>query len=568
MAMYEKKFLDELRAIYEEWEKKHEAEFKAERKKEFRTQDSGIPVKRLYTPLDLEERGFDYLKDLGVPGEYPYTRGLTSTMYRGMPWGITQYFGRPTPEECNKLWKSQVAAGARMVSVAYDIPSQLGLDPDHPKAQGEVGRIGASISSQKDWEIGLDGIDLRTVGMYGAFNAPAIISLAAHINIGEKQGISQQDLPGLLQNDILKEFTARGAYIFPVAQSMRLTGDILYYTGTHMPKYGAMTVCSAHLTEKGANSVHEAALSIGEAIAFIQAAVDMGVDVDVVAPGITFLTGGRHWRFFEDVAKHRAMRRVYAKVLRDRFKAKKPASLMLRLYMAQGGLDLHREQYLNNLGRSALAALVGAFAGAQLIDLRCFDEQFGIPSDEATLYSIRINNMVLRETGVADTVDPLAGSYFVESLTSDMEERIWEALGEIDKRGGIIRCIETGYAQRLMAQDAYECQRKIESGEMERVGVNVFQSEKEEGKPARIYRADPKVEETRRAQVTELKKKRDNAKVKKALEELKIAAKTEAKPENCLIPPVREACKCYATVGEMCDALREVWGEYKEPSIF
>jgi len=568
MGNYDKKFLDELRQLYDEWEKRHQEEFKAERKKEFRTQDSGFPVKRLYTPLDLEERGFDYVKNLGFPGEYPYTRGLTSTMYRGMPWGITQYFGRPTPEECNKLWKSQVAAGARMVSAAYDLPSQLGFDPDHPRAEGEVGRIGASMCSQKDWEIGLDGIDLKTVGMYGAFNAPAIISLAAHINIGEAQGIEQKDLPGLLQNDILKEFTARGNYIFPVKESMRLTGDILYYTGTNMPKYGAMTVCQAHLSERGANSVHEAALGISEAIAFIQTAVDMGVHADVVAPGITFLTAGRHWRFFEEIAKHRAQRRIYSRVLKERFGAQKPTSQMYRIYQAQGGLDLHREQYLTNLGRSAIAALAGAMFGAQLIDLRCFDEQFGIPTDEATLYSIRTNNMVLRETGVADTVDPLAGSYFVESLTSEMEERICEELDEIDKRGGIIRCIETGYVQRMLSQDAYEYQKKIESAELERVGFNVVRSEQEESLPARVYRSDPQVEGQRRKQVIELKKNRDNAKVKKALDELKLAAKTEAKPENCLIPPMREVCAAYATVGEICDALREVWGEYKEPAIF
>lgn len=565
MSMYDKKVLDELREAVIEWEKKHQDEFKAERKT-FVT-ESGIPIKRVYTPLDLEEKGFNYLKDLGLPGEYPYTRNNSSTGYRSRLWTISHYSGHATPEECNRLWKEAVKSGARIVSAAYDLPSQLGIDADDPRAEGEVGRVGISVCSQQDWEVAWDGIDFSKIGPYGAFNAPAIISLAAHINIADQQGVSQKDMPGLLQNDILKEFMARGNYIFPPAPSMRLVADTLYYTGTYMPKYQAITVCGVHQSEKGANCIHEAAFALADAFAYLQASVDMGVDVDVVAPGIMFLPGCDHYVFWEEIAKLRAMRRIYAKVLKGRFKAKKPASIQCRLYAAGGGTALYREQYLNNIARSTLATVVGAFSGCELIDVRSYDEQFGIPSTEAVINTIRFINVVQRETGVTDTVDPLGGSYFVESLTMDTEERIWKELEEIDRRGGIINCIETGYAQRVIAEDGYKWLRAFERGEIERVGVNIFRSEGEEQRPMRIYRADPKVGEIRKAQVAELRRKRDNAKVKKALEEVKAVARLEAKPENNLVPPVREACKVYATVGEICDALREVWGEYREISI-
>ncbi len=564
--MYDKRVVDELKEAVREWERKHESEFKTERKA-FAT-ESGIPVKRVYTPLDLEERGFDYLKHLGLPGEYPYTRNNSSTGYRSRLWTISHYSGHATAEECNKMWKEQVKSGAKIVSAAYDLPSQLGIDADDPKAEGEVGRVGVSISSQRDWEVAWDGIDFSSVGPYGAFNALAIVSLAAHINTAEKQGVAQKDMLGIMQNDTLKEFMARGNYIFPPVPSMRLVADTLYYTGTHMPKYQAITVCGVHQSEKGANCIHEAAFALADAFAYLQAAVDMGVDVDVVAPGIMFLPGCDHYVFWEEIAKLRAMRLIYSKVLKERFKAKKPASMQCRIYAAGGGTALYREQYLNNIARSTLATMVGAFSGCELIDVRAYDEQYGIPSEEATVNTIRFINVVQRETGVTDTVDPLGGSYFVESLTMDTEEKIWEELAEIDRQGGIVKCIETGYCQRIMAQDGYRWLRAFERGEIERVGVNIFRSEGEEAKPVQIYRADPKVEDIRKAQVAELRKKRDNEKVKKALDEVKAVARLEAKPQNNLVPPIREACKAYATVGEIARILKEVWGEYRESSIF
>jgi len=566
--MYEKKVLDEIREALAEWEKKHQDEFKTETKSEY-VSESGIPIKRVYTPLDLAEKGFDYMKDVGLPGEYPYTRGNTATGYRSRLWDITGYSGKPLPEESNKLWRAQVAAGAETISMAYDLPCQLGLDPDNPKAEGEVGRVGASLVTQKDWEIAFDGIDFGKIGVYQVFNAPAIVGLANHIVLAEKRGIGPGELRGIQQNDTLKEYISRGNYIFSPTHSIRLVADILSYVGKYMPRYQATTVSGYHPSERGANNIHQLAIALADAFAFIQAAVDRGADIDQIAPGVMFFPCNRHWSFFEDIAMYRAHRRIYAKVLRERFKAKKPESVQCRIYAAQAGTSLYREQYLNNISRIALACLAPALCGCELIDSRVYDEQFGIPTVEASVASVRQQNIVKYEMGIDYTVDPLAGSYFIETLTSETEERVWQVLEDFDKRGGIVHCIETGYAQRLVALDAYDYQRRFESGEIKRVGVNIFQSaEGEEEKPVRIYRADPGVEAKRREAVAEMKKKRDNAKVKKALDEITALAQEEATAENNLVPSVIEATKEYATVGEVCDALRKAWGGYREPSIF
>jgi len=519
--------------------------------------------------LDLAEKDFDYMKDLGLPGEYPYTRNNTPTGYRSRLWDITGYSGKPTPEESNVLWRAQVAAGAETISMAYDLPTQMGLDPDNPKAEGEVARIGCSLVTQKDWEIAFDGIDFSKVGVYQVLNAPAIVGLANHLVLAEKRGIGPGKLRGIQQNDTLKEYISRGAYIFSPRHSIRLVGDILAYVGKYMPNYQAITVSGYHPSERGANNVHQTAIALADAFTFMQAAVDRGTDIDRIAPGIMFFPCNRHWSFFEDIAMYRAHRRIYAKVLRDQFKAKKPESVQCRIYAAQGGTTLYREQYLNNIGRIALACLAPALCGCELIDSRVYDEQFGIPTVEASVTSVRLQNIVKHEMGIDCTVDPLAGSYFIETLTSETEERIWKVLEDFDKHGGIVRCIETGYVQRLVAMDAYDYQRRFESGEIKRIGVNMFQSaEGEVEKPVRVYRADPGLETKRREAVAEVRKRRDNAKVKKALDEITALAREEATAENNLVPSVIEATKEYATVGEVCDALRSAWGGYREPSIF
>jgi len=563
--MYTKTTISQLKEAVAEWTKANEQKFQTERK-EFRT-ESGIPISRVYTPLDLEAKGFDYLKDAGLPGEFPYTRGNTPVGYRGKLWGATAYGGKGALEESNALWKAQVAAGAGAIFVAYDLPTQLGLDPGNSKAVGEVGRVGISMLSQKDWEVAWDGIDFAKVGVAQVLNAPAIFGLANHITLAASKGIPVGEVRGLQQNDILKEYMARGNFIFPPTPSIRLTSDILQYVGTNMPNYQAVTVCGGHQTERGATKVHELALMMIDATTYLQAAVDRGVDVDRLAPGLMFFPGSDHFAFFEDVAKFRAMRRMWARIVRDRFKAKKPESMQCRIYAAGGGLGLHREQYLNNIGRIALATLAASLGGVEMFDTRSYDEQFGIPTTEAQVNSIRTQNVVAYETGVDSVVDPLGGSYFIESLTSEMEERAWKVIDEIDQQGGIVRALETGYVQRMISKDAYEWQKRFENGDIKRVGVNIFESNVGEAeKPVRIYRSDPAVEKKRVDSVVEMKKKRDNHKVARALDELTALAREPESATNNLVPAVIESVKEYATVGEVCDALRKAWGEFREPT--
>ena len=567
MGMYEKKYLDELREAFEAWEKKHKDEFGKERKSEF-ISEGEIPVKRLCTPLDLAEKGFDYLKDLGFPGDYPFERGITATMGRSQPMILAQYSGYGSPEESNKLWKAMIAAGATSMTVAYDLPSQLGVDSDNPRAEGEVGRTGCAMYSQKDWEIALDGIDLNKVMVNQVYNAPAIFGVANHLTLAEKQGVSFSEVRGACQNDTLKEYYARGNYIFPPAQSMRLVGDILAYCGKHAPRYNPTQVCGIHQAEMGATPVHEIAFALADAIAYIQAAVARGIDVDLIAPGMMFVTGIRHFDFFEQIAKHRAARRIYAKIMKERFKAKKPESQMMRFRTATGGMSCYKEEYLNNIARGAIGALAAAMVGVQSFYMTCYDEQFGIPTKEAIITSLQTSRVAAFETGCSDVVDPLAGSYYVEYLTSELEERIWQELEDIDRRGGAVKCIESGYFHRTIAQDAYKWQKRFESGELIRVGVNAYKTEAVTDRPMMIYRSDPGEEKKRKTAIAELRKKRDNTRVKKALDEIKAVAGLEPTAENNLFPPVLEATKYYATVGEVCDALREVWGEYLEPAVF
>lgn len=565
--MDEQQNLDEIKQAVETWEKKHAPEFAAERKKEEEfVSESGLQIKRLYTPLDLAEKGFDYLRDAGLPGEYPYTRGISSTMYRGAIWGISQYSGYPTPQAANKLWREQISRGLNSVSVAFDLASQKGLDPDNPRAEGEVGRIGASISSLRDYEIAFDGIDLEKIHVGQVFNALGTIGLAAHIAVAKQQGVDLSKIKGYQQNDILKEFAARGGYIYPPEPSMRLAIDVITYACANLPLYHGIHVCTYHLSEKGANPVHEGAFALANMIAYLEAAIQRGINVDKIAPAIAFLGVFDHCNFFEHIAKNRAIRRLYARILRERFKAKDPRSMQFRGYLGNKGTSLYREQYLNNIARNGIASVCAALSGAQLQDMRAYDEQYGIPTSEAITTNVRIQQIVAYETGITDTIDPLAGSYFIESLTSEMEEKMWQEIEAIDKLGGAARAIEIGYEQRKIAQDAYKWQRDFEAGRIWRVGVNVFRSEEEEN-PARVYRGDPNVEKERIAAVKELRAKRDNSKVRKALDELKASALQPATARNNLVPPVLEAVKSYATVGEIADVFREVWGEFREPSI-
>ncbi len=558
----QKETIKEVEKNVKAWEKKHAEEFKKERKDEF-VCPSGIPIKRVYTPLDLVEKDFDYNRDVGMPGEFPYVRGITATGYREHPWHVAQYAGHPLPEESNKLWKAALEAGLGDINIAYDLPTQMGYDPDHPNAEGEVARIGCSISSQRDWEIAFDGIDIDKVYVTQVANAMGAIGIANYFVLAKKRGMDFKTLKGVCQNDILKEYIIRGAYIFPPVPSLRLFTDILIYCADNAPTYQAIQVCGNHYSEAQGTPVHDASFMLADAFCYFQALVDRGIEADKVAPNFQLLTQHEHYGFFQEIAKIRAIRKVYAKVLRDRFGCRNPESLAVRIHSAHGGNSLQRRQYLNNIARGAIGCLTAALAGVQHLDMRGYDEQFGIPTKEALVTSIRVQHVVAQETGVTDTVDPLAGSYYVEWLTKEFEERILKEIDIVEKQGGILKCIENGYLKRVIAQDAYEFQKDLEAGRVIRVGANFFTS-KEEERPTTVHRTNPAVEATRIAAVREVRAKRDNRKVRSALDGVKAMALAPATLQNNLMPPIIEAVAAYATVGEICDVLRGVWGEYKD----
>lgn len=548
------------------WEEAHRDEFKKERKKEFLT-GSGIPIDRLYTPAHLKRIGFDYLRDLGLPGEYPYTRGMSATMSRGKLWGIQNYAGYATPQECNQLWKALVKEGSYGVAIAYDLPTQLGYDPGHPRAQGEVGRTGVSLSSLRDWEIACDGLDVSKLLIGQVQNAMATVGLASHLCVAEKQRVPWTVIQGWCQNDILKEYMARGNYIFPPAAGLRLATDLVAFCNRNAPNYRSY-ISYVHLSEKGATPLHEAAFGLANAFTYFDDGISRGLTVDDIAPNLTMHVSCDHDNFLEEIAKVRAMRRVYARIVKEKYGAKKPQSLNPRWQLVQGGTGLHREQYLNNIARTAIAILAGALAGCDVYAPRPYDEQFGIPGQDAIITAIRCSQIVCNETGVTDFVDPLGGSYAVECLTTQMETGINEELKQIERLGGVVKGIEQQYFQRVMTRDAYDWQRKFESGEIVRVGVNVYHSEEKETKPVSVYRADPGVEETRARELKELKKNRDNKKVEQSLQAIRDMAALPGTPENNMMPPIIDAVRCYATVGEIADTLREVWGEYRQVSVF
>jgi methylmalonyl-CoA mutase, N-terminal domain len=547
------------------WEQRHEKAFATETKEKFLSEE-GIEIKRVYTPLDLAERGFDYLKDAGFPGAYPFTRAITPTQYRSGLWRISQYSGYSTPEECNDLWRAQVSTGLNTVYIAYDLPTQLGYDPDHPEAEGEVGRVGVSLVSLRDWEIAFDGIDIQQAIISQVINAPGAVGIAMHLAFAEKRGVPWSELKGVVQNDVLKEYIARGNYIFPPEPAIRLVVDGLEFAAREMPNYTPITVCTVHFSEQGADRVHEIAFAFADAIAYLEAARDRGIDPDLLCPHIMWLTSHDHCGFFDEIAKLRAMRKLWSRITKERFQVKQPESMMCRLYSAQGGSSLCKEQYINNIARTSISALAAALAGAQTIDLRTYDEQWGIPSKEAELTNVRIQQVVGHETGVTDTVDPLGGSYYVESLTLDLEKRIAEEIERVDRLGGMLSAIQAGYPQNRNFDDAYRHQKQVETGEIVRVGYNRFR-QKEDTRPQNVYRASAETERLRIKSVQELRRGRDNARVEQTLAKLKRLAAMPASESGNLMPALIDAARAYATVGEICTTLREVWGEFREPAV-
>ena len=559
--MFNEEKLEEIRKRLEAWEKETVPQSLArmpERKEEFLT-NSYIPIKRIYTPLDVKDS--DYLQDLGFPGEYPFTRGVYPTMYRARLWTMRQYAGFGTAEQTNKRFKYLLEHGQTGLSVAFDFPTQLGYDCDHPMAKGEVGKAGVSVSTLRDMEIIFDGIPLDKVTTSMTINAPATILLAMYIAVAEKQGVPQEKLGGTVQNDILKEYAARGMYIFPPKPSMKLVTDIFEYCSKHVPRWNTISISGYHIREAGATAVQEVAFTLANAIAYVQAAIDRGLDLDKFASRLSFFFAS-HNNFFEEIAKFRAARRLWAKIMRERFGAKNPAAWRLRFHTQTSGCTLTAQQPLNNIVRVTLQALAAVLGGTQSLHTNSFDEALALPSELAVRVALRTQQIIAYESGVADVIDPLGGSYYVEWLTDKIEEEAMRYIEKIDSMGGAVEAIEKGYIQREIVESAYRYQREIETKQRIIVGVNEFVTE--ERVPIEILKIDPKIEETLIERLRMIKKQRDNVKVREVLEDLRKAAERD---EN-LMPVILKAVKAYATVGEICNVLREVYGEYRPPMIF
>ncbi|HHW17683.1 MAG TPA: methylmalonyl-CoA mutase family protein [Firmicutes bacterium] len=527
-----------------------------ERKKEFKT-DSGITVERLYTPENLKE--WDYLSKLGFPGEYPYTRGVQPTMYRGRLWTMRQYAGFGTAQETNARFRFLLEQGQTGLSVAFDLPTQVGYDSDHPLAEGEVGRVGVAIDSLEDMETVFEGIPLDKVSTSMTINAPAAILLAMYQAVGEKQGVPAEKLNGTVQNDILKEYVARGTYIFPPGPSMRLVTDIFEYCSRVIPDWNTISISGYHIREAGATAVQEVAFTLADGIAYVQAALEKGLDVDAFAGRLSFFFASQI-NFFEEIAKFRAARRLWARIMRERFNAKNPKSWMLRFHTQTAGSSLTAQQPDNNIVRTTLEALAAVLGGTQSLHTNSRDEALSLPTEDSVRIALRTQQIIAYESGVADTIDPLAGSYFIESLTDEIEAKAEEYLKKIDDMGGAVRAIERGYVQREIQESAYRYQKAVESKEKMVVGLNCFEIKEEP--PKGLLRVNPEIAETQKERLKNLRRRRDGRAVASALKSVEAAARGN----DNLVPPILEAVKAYATIGEICDVLRDVFGVYRPGS--
>jgi methylmalonyl-CoA mutase N-terminal domain/subunit len=529
-----------------------------ERKSPFMS-TSGYEIKRVYTPEDIQD--LDYVEDLGFPGDYPYTRGVQPTMYRARFWTMRQYAGFGTAEESNKRYKYLLQQGQTGLSVAFDLPTQIGYDSDDPMAEGEVGRVGVAIDSLEDMEILFDGIPLDQVSTSMTINSTAMILLAMYIAVAEKQGVSQDKLSGTIQNDILKEYIARGTYIYPPEPSMRLITDIFEYCSKYMPKWNPISISGYHIREAGSTAVQEVAFTLADGIAYVEAAIKKGLVPNVFGKRLSFFFAA-HNNFLEEIAKFRAARRLWAKIMKNRFGVTDPEAMKLRFHTQTGGSTLTAQQPLNNIIRVTIQALAAVLGGTQSLHTNSYDEALGLPTEESARIALRTQQIIAYESGVADTIDPLGGSYVVEAMTNEIEKRAMEYIEKIDQMGGMIKAIESGYVQKEIHESAYKHQLAVEKGEEIIVGVNKFQIE-EDLKQTQILKVDLELEKKQKERLKKLKERRDNEKVKKLLNKIKEVAATD---EN-LFPYVLEAVKAYATVGEISNALREVFGEYTETVI-
>jgi methylmalonyl-CoA mutase N-terminal domain/subunit len=525
-----------------------------EREPSFKT-TSHIELRRLYTPLDVAD--LDYCDELGFPGESPFTRGVQPTMYRGRLWTMRQYAGFATPEETNKRYKYLLEHGQTGLSVAFDLPTQIGYDSDHPLSEGEVGKVGVAIDTLKDVEILFDGIPLDKVSTSMTINSTAAILLTMYIAMAEKQGVKSDVLQGTIQNDILKEYAARGTYIFPPLESMRIVTDIFAFCKNRVPRWNTISISGYHMREAGCTAVQEVAFTLADGIAYVEAAIRAGLDVDSFASRLAFFFCC-HNTFIEEISKFRAARRLWAKIMKERFKAKKDESCMLRFHTQTAGCSLTAQQPDNNVVRVAFQALAAVLGGTQSLHTNSRDEAYALPTEDSVRLALRTQQLIAYESGVADMIDPFGGSYAVEALTDEIAKKSMEYIEKIEAMGGAIKAIESGYIQGEIGESAYQYQKEIETKKRIIVGLNQFQMEEE---PLRdILRIKPEVEQYQKEKLAKVKKERNNTKVKETLAVLKKAAQGT----DNVVPPILEAVKVYATLGEISDTLREVFGEYKE----
>ncbi|ASS75016.1 methylmalonyl-CoA mutase [Tumebacillus algifaecis] len=524
-----------------------------ERRETFTTSSDTLEVKRLYTPEDAQG---DYLEKLGFPGEYPYTRGVQPTMYRSRFWTMRQYSGFGSAEETNLRFKYLLENGQTGLSTAFDLPTQIGYDSDDMMAKGEVGKVGVAIASLKDMETLLSGIALDKVSTSMTINAPASVLLAMYIAVAEKQGVASTEVSGTIQNDILKEYVARGTYIYPPEASMRLITDIFGYCAEHVPNWNTISISGYHIREAGSTAVQEVAFTLSNAIAYVEAAVKAGLDVDRFAPRLSFFFNA-HNNFLEEIAKFRAARRIWSRIMKERFAAKDPKSWQLRFHTQTGGSTLTAQQPDNNIVRVTMQALSAVLGGTQSLHTNSKDEALALPTEESARIALRTQQIIAYESGVADTVDPLAGSFYIESLTDEIESQALEYIAKIDEMGGAVKAIEQGYMQREIQNAAYQSQMDIESGSAVVVGVNKFRLENEP-KPD-LQKINPELERIQNESLAELRKTRDNELVQAKLAALRQAAQGT----DNLMPFIVDAVKAYATLGEICNVMRDVFGEYQ-----
>lgn len=515
----------------------------------------GLKHKNLYTPLDLE--GFDYERDLGFPGEYPYTRGVQPTMYRGRLWTMRMYAGFATAEESNKRYRYLIANGGSGLSVAFDLPTQIGYDSDDKMAEGEIGKVGVAIDTLKDMEILFDQIDLGKVSTSMTINAPASVLLAMYIAVAEKEGVPASALRGTIQNDILKEYSARGTYIFPVKPSMRLITNIFEYCSKNVPKWNTISISGYHIREAGSTAAQEIAFTIADGIAYIEAALKAGMHIDEFAPRLSFFWNA-HNNVLEEVAKFRASRRLWATILKERFHAEDEKSMKLRFHTQTAGSMLTAQQPNNNIVRVALQTAAAVMGGTQSLHTNSRDEALALPTTESVTIALRTQQIVAYESGLADVVDPLGGSYYVEAMTNAIEAEAKEYIRKIDEMGGAVEAIDKGYIQKEIQDSAYAWQMAVESGEKTIVGVNKFTME--EPPVEGLLKVDSSAGEFQKNKLAKVKAERDNAKVQEELKKLEVAAADE---EVNLMPVILDCVRAYCSLGEICGVLRKVFGEYK-----